>query len=1331
MVTGGLASLLLHLLCLQVEAAAQLGCHGDEPGSYTSAHRPEGGGSARLDLGGGNTMKAFLKSPDGILALRPKITTIGRHEDSDIILKSLGIEEHHAAIEFSDSENSFILRDFNSTHGTFVNDCHIQNAAVKVSPGDILRFGSNGTAFELVLENGPQVSRPPVSRRVAWPGQLHLVTEAKPPSPVAASQFPSLQSQRSPPISRSWSYGGSGTLPHPPLRKRPVNAWGRPVASPSFSPDAFIKPSAPIPGSGAAIGPLTTVHQGDAFLKERDEVILKMGNEISRLSGFESECSRKDTVIANLQNEIAMMTEKMMAALAKKDAEFHQKLVDFEQDVSAKTKEIKALKEEVCNLQSNTSEVLYHSLSERDLQIAHWKQETEALKKSYSLTTGLVTSLQKDITSKDHNIQQLKIEVEKFRRESREKDNQLAQVSAQCARIKEEMKREFREREVNAYQNQISELELQVKRYKQDINKFRTEHGMLTNKLAEKTKAEGDLKKECERRSQQLQEMGRRERLIKSDLELAATQAQRFRHQLSEALFSQLPEKALTDQQIVEKIEEIQVNSEEYCQREALLKEELLAKNSEIEEVSKNVELLKKALDGLQDFLGTSYCSSSLRKEICNLQNLCLTPPALGVQTSTAGVLCSLLGWVDAVECLLRDVGLDVSGSEKGMASYMKKLLGKHHETMAKLQTLQNQLKMAEMSQDSLLQEKLNELKEKLEEQFQDRERELQENEKVLEGLAALEEAKLKEAIDEEKKKVRDLEAQMKRSAEVIELKTKSEEALNAKIKKALESLEEATRRKTVAEEKLTVWEKRLKSIENENEMQKQKHQEEITEYKEQIKQHSKTIVDLENKFVEAVQKLKEENAKLQKQIEDMQRESCKLLPAHPPEVPCPEGSDVFLKEGLAAAKHEIVSNQAVISELKKELSEARARVSDVIGELSEKQKMELEQKRHLVHSQAHELNQLREKLFEMSKLVDQKDADLKAQSEELRNIRGKLQKLATERKEKADEPKKIAQHKSVQTRSSTPDEAPTGKKVSSVSLADLGARCKGSRHEEIISRQKGALAELRQRVRMLERGHPLGFEERIGEPLRVLKKGPAEKGDERTEKEQVTTLMTAADANQLQSSVSRTDPNLTIERTAKLEMADALDLSENMYLNLIQDLANLVNVKELTGMQTVKHLPYDEREKLGVRRQKDLGLLFDKIRKLKDRLERKESLLKEYERDVGQFRTNKQTLQACQSELAKLADKIYREAEEKALLKEALERTKLQLTQEKKLNRALKQHKNQLEERKSEISSCYACTLKFRDSKAAAPKKPFPEKQVVAGPGAACKKRVHCSTSA
>lgn len=43
---------------------------------------------------------------------------------------------------------------------------------------------------------------------------------------------------------------------------------------------------------------------------------------------------------------------------------------------------------------------------------------------------------------------------------------------------------------------------------------------------------------------------------------------------------------------------------------------------------------------------------------------------------------------------------------------------------------------------------------------------------------------------------------------------------------------------------------------------------------------------------------------------------------------------------------------------------------------------------------------------------------------------------------------------------------------------------------------------------------------------------------------------------------------------------------------------------------------------------------------------------------------------------MAKLADQVYRDAEEKALLKEALERTRLQLSKEKRLNKALKKPK-------------------------------------------------------
>ncbi|KAL8198566.1 UNVERIFIED_CONTAM: hypothetical protein K2H54_016494, partial [Gekko kuhli] len=578
--------------------------------------------------------------------------------------------------------------------------------------------------------------------------------------------------------------------------------------------------------------------------------------------------------------------------------------------------------------------------------------------------------------------------------------------------------------------------------------------------------------------------------------------------------------------------------------------------------------------------------------------------------------------------------------------------------------------------------------------------------------------------------------------------RTESEEALNAKLRETLESLEETKRRKMVAEEKLTIWEKRLKSVESEKDIQKQKHQEEFAEYKEQIRQHSQTIVAMEGRLSEAAQylkKLKEENFKFRQQIEEMQRESGKskqsvspqlsmpsvsqefstpsvspevsvpflsqevISPPRSQEVSCTKGDHVLMMEKLASARHEILSKHAVILELKKELSEAKARMSDVIGELSEKQKMELEQKRSLVHSLAQELNQLREKLYEMSKLVDRKDTDLKSANEELRSSREKLKELKTEVQRKARLLEKSVQHKSSQTSVALPDEGPAARKVPASDLADLGAKCKGSRHEETILRQKDALTELRERIKVLERTRPSGFKEKTAEPLIVLKKDLTEKRDRKTEKErELSPVVTGVDANKLQSSICSMDPNMAIERTAKLEMADALDLSENMYLTLIRDLASLMDVKELLGMQTVKHLPHDERAKVGLLRQKDLGLLFDKISKLKNRLERKEVLLREYEKDAGQFRTNTLSLQACQAEISKLADRIYREAEENTLLKEALERMKLQLSQERKLNRVLKQHK------------------------AGAKKKTFPENQKVPErPVEAYKKRAHCSASA
>lgn len=57
-------------------------------------------------------------------------------------------------------------------------------------------------------------------------------------------------------------------------------------------------------------------------------------------------------------------------------------------------------------------------------------------------------------------------------------------------------------------------------------------------------------------------------------------------------------------------------------------------------------------------------------------------------------------------------------------------------------------------------------------------------------------------------------------------------------------------------------------------------------------------------------------------------------------------------------------------------------------------------------------------------------------------------------------------------------------------------------------------------------------------------------------------------------------------------------------------------------------------------------------------------------------LRQSKVSVQMYQSQVAKLEDDIYKEAEEKALLKEALERMEQRLHREKRVNRAIRQQK-------------------------------------------------------
>ncbi|NWU72494.1 FHAD1 protein, partial [Pterocles burchelli] len=367
-------------------------------------------------------------------------------------------------------------------------------------------------------------------------------------------------------------------------------------------------------------------------------------------------------------------------------------------------------------------------------------------------------------------------------------------------------------------------------------------------------------------------------------------------------------------------------------------------------------------------------------------------------------------------------------------------------------------------------------------------------------------------------------------------------------------------------------------------------------------------------------------------------------------------------QEELAAAQSALLSKETVIVQLTKELVGTRARMSDLRGELSEEQKVELERNVSRVRRQERELNLLREQLSRMSSLVEMKDRALEAAAEELRYTlpgAGALQKYQAGLK------LSLCQAKCSQGE----NQLGFSFQEPALDLANLGTKCRGLRHEETIQRQKEGLAELRERIKMLEKMRSSAAVTRGSEPLVVLTKDLPGQINQKTGLEREPAPMSGAKSNtsRVPGHVASGGSQGATDGTACSERGDAMDLGEKMYLEVIGALGRLLEVRELAGMQPLGHLPREEREKAGRQRQKDLALLYDRIRNLKRRLERKEEMLKDYEASVEQLRLEQASLRRCREEMSRLEGEAHRDAEEKALLREALERTRLQLSQEKR----------------------------------------------------------------
>ena len=95
-------------------------------------------------------------------------TTVGRVEDNTFQIADPSVSSHHAEILLRGSE--LLVRDLNSTNGTFINSDKISEAVLK--PGQVLRFGQ----VELRIDDGTAVTPSPA------PAPVSTTAPATPPA---------------------------------------------------------------------------------------------------------------------------------------------------------------------------------------------------------------------------------------------------------------------------------------------------------------------------------------------------------------------------------------------------------------------------------------------------------------------------------------------------------------------------------------------------------------------------------------------------------------------------------------------------------------------------------------------------------------------------------------------------------------------------------------------------------------------------------------------------------------------------------------------------------------------------------------------------------------------------------------------------------------------------------------------------------------------------------------------------------------------------------------------------------------------------------------------
>ncbi|KAG5281686.1 hypothetical protein AALO_G00047670, partial [Alosa alosa] len=238
------------------------------------------------------------------------------------------------------------------------------------------------------------------------------------------------------------------------------------------------------------------------LLQEKEERVLHLGDEVCRLSVFESECVRKDRLISSLRDEVSALSHQLTHSQAQVDVT--HTLNSLQTEISLKTQQIQELKEQLLELQVS-SEQVKQAVSDRDLKITSLRAQLDRMKNDHTKNLGLVSSLQSDLSSKDRHTQKLTAELDRLRQDIRHKDAQLQNLSSKFSK-KQQADTLAHDNEVNSLKKTVESLEASLRNSQRDVRLISSDRDSLMERLQDRTQETSSLKVELDKQRQQLVE---------------------------------------------------------------------------------------------------------------------------------------------------------------------------------------------------------------------------------------------------------------------------------------------------------------------------------------------------------------------------------------------------------------------------------------------------------------------------------------------------------------------------------------------------------------------------------------------------------------------------------------------------------------------------------------------------------------------------------------------------------------------------------------------------------------------------------------------------------